>query len=275
MTSFWVVWQEMTSCVSKLPGYGEGSAVEAVHGSGSSESRDWSHLPCPAGWQCLYDELGRNAPGDVVPHWWDPWWQRRTAVWSSAFEELGRMWTILCELGQKWVMREGSRSVQSCCVTGRATWGKLWKGLGNFSISLVLLRWLLAVQGKDRNLGASLVPLGTKLVWRWQGGPDDQLQSKVQPRALVTAQGQRGLLYFVFVLGCSMVPSWAPLCTLWLCLESWWHFAGGTEWSFCCVFLSLVPHISMGMLNTPCSHGWMCCCHRKLKLLHSWYSRAF
>lgn len=70
-------------------------------------------------------------------------------------------------------MREGSRSVQSRCVTGTVTQGKLWKGLGNFSISHLKMnqaafpwcrcgdRW----QYKGRT-GIWGVPLGTKLVWR-------------------------------------------------------------------------------------------------------------
>lgn len=88
---------------------------------------------------CVMGRQGRNAPGDIIPHWWDLHWQRRPAAWSAVFEELfeelGRMWTVLCELGQKWVVREGSRSVQSCRVTGRVTQGRLWNASGHFSIS--------------------------------------------------------------------------------------------------------------------------------------------
>lgn len=74
---------------------------------------------------------------------------------------------------------------------------------------------------------------------------------------------RHGLLYFVFVLGCSLVPSWAPLCTL--CLSGiLWRAGGGHRVVFLLCLPFPGPSISVGMLNTPCSHGWMCCCHRKL-----------
>lgn len=55
------------------------------------------------------------------------------------------------------------------------------------------------------------------------------------------------------------------LCScIWMLMAPCRGLRGGKEWHFCCVFVFLAPHIHVGMLNSPDSRGWMCCCHRKL-----------